>query len=157
MTSEKPRQKSVVQLLLSDMLAQTSCQRQRIADESDQTTLPLECSNPTDNVERCSSSDMLHIFAIVSAKSAQYESTPRWQHIITNQSPDGSKQLNIMNESPDGSTMNQSPESSTDGSMVFSLRVNGRPENLYLLGAPTTTFVVIQTFRLFCRMKANTL
>ena len=41
MTSDKPRRKPAVQLLLSDMLAQTSCQRQRIADEIDQTTIHI--------------------------------------------------------------------------------------------------------------------
>ena len=53
MTSDKPRRKLSVQLLLSDMQAQTGCQRQRIADEIDQTALQPGCSNPTDSVEQC--------------------------------------------------------------------------------------------------------
>ena len=53
MTSDKPRRKLSVQLLLFDMQAQTGCQRQRIADEIDQTALQLGCSNPIDSVEQC--------------------------------------------------------------------------------------------------------
>ena len=46
MTSDKPRRKPSVQLLLSDMQAQTGCLRQRIADKIDQTALQYDDSYP---------------------------------------------------------------------------------------------------------------
>ena len=53
MTLDKPQRKPSIQLLLSDMQAQTSCQRQRIADEIGQTPWQLGCSNPIDSLEQC--------------------------------------------------------------------------------------------------------
>ena len=77
MTSDKPRRKPSVQLLLSDMQAQTGCQRQRIADpdEIDQTALQPGCSNPIDYYRVCSGSVVVTAYDFESGRPG---SNPEW-------------------------------------------------------------------------------